>query len=73
MKQLIDILHEDDSLTIEQANLIADAIDGPDQSHLLQYLQDIIERTGTGTESRLAAILRGMILAMNSEQSRNSP
>ena len=66
-KSLEDVFLEDDSMTIEDANRIAKAIDGVEQAHILNFLRNVAECDGSPTESKLAAIIRGLILARNQD------
>jgi hypothetical protein len=65
MANLEDIFLADDAMSRDHANAIARAIEGGGQSDVLQYLLNVAECDGTPTESKLAAIVRGLILAVN--------
>jgi hypothetical protein len=71
MANLEYIFLVDDAMSRDDANKIASAIGGSGQSDVLQYLLNVAECDGTPTEAKLAAIVRGLILAVNkiSEQS----
>jgi hypothetical protein len=71
MANLEYIFLVDDAMSRDDANKIASAIDGSGQSDVLQYLLNVAECDGTPTESKLAAIVRGLVLAVSkiSEQS----
>lgn len=66
-KSLEEVFLEDGSMAIEDANRIAKAIDGSEQTHVLDFLRNVTKCDGSPTESKLAAIIRGLILARNQD------
>lgn len=67
MADVEEILNREDAMSMAEANQIADAIDGVGLGKLHEWLEDIIECDGSDTESKLAAILRGLILRIGKE------
>ena len=59
---------EDAWMSLEEANLVAQDIQDTGGTGAIQdWLRDIIECDGTANEARLAAILRGILLARTAE------
>jgi len=58
-----DILSRDDVLDAVEINHIADEIDRGNIDEIVSWLDDVAKCDGTETEAKLAAILRGLLLA----------
>ncbi len=71
MANLECIFLVDDAMSRDDANKIASAIDGSGQSDVLQYLLNVAECDGTPTEAKLAAIVRGLVLAVSKISERS--
>jgi hypothetical protein len=71
MANLEYIFLVDDAMSRDDANKIASAIDGSGQSDVLQYLLNVAECDGTPTEAKLAAIVRGLVLAVSKISERS--
>ena len=67
-KALGDILSRDDVMSTEEANFVASAIDGMGYAAINQFLIDTAMGDGTNNEAKLAAILRGLLLARERDQ-----
>ena len=62
-ERLKAILARDDALGLGDAERIADAVAGDEGAAIVdQFLEDLILGDGNNNESKLAAIVRGMLL-----------
>ena len=69
IKELFSIDRAEDAwMSLEEANVVAQAIqDASGAGEIQEWLEDIIVCDGTAHEARLAAILRGILLARRND------
>jgi hypothetical protein len=52
-------------MSIEDENVIADAVEGATHREILHWLNNVAQCDGTNNESKFAAILRGILLRLD--------
>lgn len=70
-RPLEQILDDQDGMSLDEGNVVAAAVLGSGQEELLRWLRDVMECDGTNNEAKLAAIVRGILLAMDQQEGRS--
>lgn len=72
LRTVAEILSDNEWMSLDEGNRIADAVDGETSVTVLEWLRDQLECDApTATEAKLAAIIRGMLLSRDRRADRD--